>query len=156
MTGISYKATIDDADMREKLAELIGKMNRPAGFYKNVGEHLLNSVKENFENESAPDGSRWKTLSQATRDQREKKYGHAPTTILRASGDLMTSINAESDDNQVRIGSALVYAAIHQFGGDAGRGGKVNIPARPYLGLSPADEEEISAIAEDWFLSVQI
>lgn len=72
MTGISYKATIDDADMREKLAELIGKMQRPAGFYKNVGEHLLNSVKDNFENESAPDGSRWKTLSQATRDQREK------------------------------------------------------------------------------------
>ncbi|MVA40667.1 phage virion morphogenesis protein [Agrobacterium vitis] len=150
MTGISYKATIDDADMREKLAELIGKMQRPAGFYKNVGEHLLNSVKDNFENESAPDGSRWKTLSQATRDQREKKYGHAPTAILRASGDLANSINMQASDTDVRIGSSLIYAAIHQFGGDAGRGNKVNIPARPYLGLSAADEDEVVAIAEEW------
>ncbi|MGV2130310.1 phage virion morphogenesis protein [Agrobacterium vitis] len=110
---------------------------------------MLNSVKDNFENERAPDGSRWTALSQATRDQREKKYGHAPTSILRASGDLMNSIDAESDDCQVRIGSALVYAAIHQFGGYAGRGHKVSIPARPYLGLSSVDEEEVLAIAED-------
>ncbi|MBB4954386.1 phage virion morphogenesis protein [Agrobacterium vitis] len=150
MTGISYKATIDDADMREKLAALIGKMQHTEGFYKNVGEHLLNSVKDNFENESAPDGTRWKTLSQATRDQRSKKYGNAPSTILRASGDLMNSINMQASSDDARIGSSLIYAAIHQFGGDAGRGKKVTIPARPYLGLSSADKEEIFAIAEDW------
>ncbi|HBF31654.1 phage virion morphogenesis protein [Rhizobium sp.] len=150
MTGISYKATIDDADMREKLAALIAKMQRAEGFYKNVGEHLLNSVKDNFEAETAPDGTRWKALSQATRDLRSKKYGNAPTTILRASGDLMNSINMQASGTDVRIGSSLVYAAIHQFGGDAGRGNKVNIPARPYLGLSAADEEEVVAIAEEW------
>lgn len=154
MTGISYKATIDDTDMREKLAALIGKMQRPQGFYKNVGEHLLNSVKDNFEDEIAPDGTRWKALSQATRDLRSKKYGNAPTTILRASGDLMNSINMQASDTDARIGSSLIYAAIHQLGGDAGRGHKVTIPARPYLGLSSADSEEIIAIAEDW-LSVE-
>ncbi|BCH58530.1 hypothetical protein RvVAR0630_11540 [Agrobacterium vitis] len=150
MTGISYKAIIDDRDMRAKLAELIGKMQRPAGFYKNVGEHLLNSVKDNFENERAPDGSRWKVLSQTTRDQREKKYGHSPNSILRASGDLMNSINMQASDTDVRIGSSLIYAAIHQFGGDAGRGKKVTIPARPYLGLTTADEQEVVTIAEEW------
>ncbi|WP_258550072.1 phage virion morphogenesis protein [Pseudomonas aeruginosa] len=31
----------------------------------------------------------------------------------------------------------MVYAAIHQFGGDAGRGHQVEIPARRYL---PFDE----------------
>jgi phage virion morphogenesis protein len=150
MTGISYKATIDDADMREKLATLIERMQHTEGFYKNVGEHLLNSVKDNFENESAPDGTRWKTLSQVTRDKRSKKYGNAPVTILRASGDLMNSINMQASSDDARIGSSLIYAAIHQLGGDAGRGKKVTIPARPYLGLSTADEEEIFAIAEDW------
>lgn len=150
MTGISYKATIDDADMREKLAALISKMQRPEGFYKNVGEHLLSSVKDNFETETAPDGTRWKTLSQTTRDLRSKKYGNAPTTILRASGDLMNSINMQASDTDVRIGSSLIYAAIHQFGGDAGRGKKVTIPARPYLGLSAADEDEVVPIAEEW------
>ncbi|BCH55281.1 phage virion morphogenesis protein [Agrobacterium vitis] len=150
MTGISYIATIDDQDMREKLAELIGKMTRPTGFYKNVGEHLLNSVKDNFEAEATPDGTRWQALSQTTRDLRSQKYSNAPAAILRASGDLMNSINMQASDTEVRIGSSLIYAAIHQFGGDAGRGKEVTIPARPYLGLSAADEDEVVTIAEEW------
>lgn len=152
MTGISYKARIDDADMREKLTQLIHRMQRPEGFYKNIGEHLLNSVKDNFETETAPDGAPWRALSEATRDLRSEKFGNAPVTILRASGDLMNSINMLASDSDVRIGSALIYAAIHQLGGEAGRGNKVTIPARPYLGMSAADEEEVVAIAEEWLV----
>jgi len=37
------------------------------------------------------------------------------------------------------------YAAIHQFGGDAGRNKKVKIPARPYLKLG---EKEFNSILE--------
>ncbi|WP_107326986.1 phage virion morphogenesis protein [Agrobacterium pusense] len=150
MTGISYKTTINDADMREKLAELVERMTNREGFHKNVGEHLLNSTDERFDSETAPDGSRWKTLSLVTRDLRMRKYGNAPITILRASGALRGSINMVASENEVRIGSALVYAAIHQLGGEAGRNRKVSIPARPYLGLSSEDETEIFAIAEDW------
>ena len=40
-------------------------------------------------------------------------------------------------------GSREKYAAIHQFGGPAGRGKKVNIPARPYLKLGDDDLDEI-------------
>ncbi|NNV22663.1 phage virion morphogenesis protein [Ochrobactrum pseudogrignonense] len=151
MTGISYKTTIDDADMREKLAELIGKMQRPIGFYKNVGERLLESVDNNFDNESAPDGTRWQGLSAVTRDRRSKLNGNAPMTILQVSGRLKESINYEASDTEVRIGSALVYAAIQHLGGESkGYMRGAVIPARPYLGISPADEEEIFAIAEDW------
>ena len=41
------------------------------------------------------------------------------------------------------------YAAIHQFGGKAGRGRKVTIPARPFLpvksdgSIYPAEQAEI-------------
>ena len=151
MTGISYKATIDDADMREKLAELIGKMQRPIGFYKNVGERLLESVDNNFDNEQAPDGTRWQGLSAVTRDRRSRLNGNAAMTILRVSGHLKESINYEASDTEVRIGSALIYAAIQHMGGESkGYMKGAVIPARPYLGISPADEEEIFAIAEDW------
>lgn len=151
MTGISYKATIDDADMREKLAELIGKMQRPIGFYKNVGERLLESVDNNFDNEQAPDGTRWQGLSAVTRDRRSRLNGNAAMTILRVSGHLKETINSEASDTEVRIGSALIYAAIQHFGGESkGYMKGAVIPARPYLGISPADEEEIFAIAEDW------
>jgi phage virion morphogenesis protein len=50
----------------------------------------------------------------------------------------------------VVLGVNKVYAAIHHFGGPAGRGRKVTIPPRPYLGLSEADREEIRAILNDY------
>ncbi|MCZ7599370.1 MAG: phage virion morphogenesis protein [Gammaproteobacteria bacterium] len=51
---------------------------------------------------------------------------------------------------QVEVGTNLVYGAIHQFGGRAGRGHSVNIDARPYLGLSAEDEDEVVGILRDF------
>ncbi|MNF09899.1 Phage virion morphogenesis family protein [compost metagenome] len=72
-------------------------------------------------------------------------------TILRVSGHLKESINYQASDTEVRVGSALVYSAIQHMGGESkGYMKGAVIPARPYLGISPADEEEIFLIAEDW------
>jgi phage gpG-like protein len=38
-------------------------------------------------------------------------------------------------DGSVIFGSNMVYARIHQQGGQAGRGKKSFIPARPYMGV---------------------
>lgn len=150
MTGISYKATIDDADIRDKLERLLDRMENREGFFKNVGEHLLNSVRDNFENERGPDGAGWQRLSPVTIAKRLHDHGDAPLTILRVSGGLIGSINYAADTNAVRVGTAEVYAAIQHFGGKAGRNRKVTIPARPYLGMSADDQEAIVEIAEDW------
>lgn len=149
MTGISYKTTIDDAHMRAKLEELIDRMENPEGFYKNVGEHLLNSVGDNFDNEESPEGEKWKTLSDVTVGRREAA-GHGPIPILRVSGALRGSINSQVSSEDVRIGSSLVYAAIQHFGGASKGYMDATIPARPYLGMGPDDEQAIFEIAEDW------
>ena len=40
-----------------------------------------------------------------------------------------------------KIGSDLVYAAIHHFGGETGRRGhRFTLPARPVLGIGPKQE----------------
>lgn len=150
MSGISYKVTVDDADMKTKLAELIDRMERAEGFYKKVGEHLLNSVGDNFDNEQGPDGEKWQGLSDVTIAKREAA-GHGPTPILRVSGALRGSINMEASATEVRIGTALIYAAIQHFGGESkGYMEGAVIEPRPYLGISAEDEEEILAIAEEW------
>lgn len=150
MTGISYKTIIDDADMREKLAELIGMMQRPIGFYKNVGERLLESTQDNFKNEQGPDGEKWAELSPVTITRRAAA-GHGPRPILRVVGDLYESYNYEASDTEVRVGTSKVQAALLHFGGESkGYMKGAVIPARPAVGVSPADEEEIFAIAEDW------
>jgi phage gpG-like protein len=41
--------------------------------------------------------------------------------------------------------SNIVYAATHQFGDD-----ERNIPARPYLGLSQENAQDVLDVIEDW------
>ena len=43
----------------------------------------------------------------------------------------------------MHIGTNVVYSAIHQFGGKAGRGKKVSIPARPFILLQEEDKKMI-------------
>jgi len=41
------------------------------------------------------------------------------------------------------IGTNVVYARIHEFGGRAGRGRKVKIPKRPFLGPSFQEKKKV-------------
>lgn len=68
--------------------------------------------------------------------------------------NLMNSITSEYDNNQAMVGTNEPYAAIHQFGGKAGRNKKVEIPARPFLLLTPEEEEDILADIQDYFQKI--
>ncbi|SCX30540.1 phage virion morphogenesis protein [Agrobacterium sp. DSM 25558] len=150
MSGVSFQVTLDDETARLKLVELVERMDNPRGFYKNVGELLLNSVGDNFDNERGPDGRRWVPLSPVTRELRQRKYGNSPLTILRVTGALRGSYNYVASDDDVRIGTSKIQAALLHFGGQAGRNRKVTVPARPQVGVSSDDEREIGRMAEDW------
>jgi|APMI01.1.fsa_nt_gi phage gpG-like protein len=177
MAGITFTVDLQDAEAKARLAELVDRMERPIGFYKNVGKYLTDvAIPRNFANESSPSGQPWARLRPTTIRARERK-GQTPLTILRASGRLAASIVSQADDNGVRVGSPVPQAAVMQFGAAQGAFGAAmgrtrpsdkrpksqdyffpipwgNIPGREYLGLSPADELEIYAIAEEW-LSVE-
>lgn len=56
--------------------------------------------------------------------------------ILQVTGQLASSVNTYYDNDSAIIGSNLVYAAIHQLGGQAGRNKSAEIPARSYLKLT--------------------
>ncbi|MDK4653337.1 phage virion morphogenesis protein, partial [Kingella kingae] len=74
---------------------------------------------DNFESESWG-GDKWKET-------------HHGGKKLQLSGQLAASLTTQSGNDFARIGSNKPYAAIHHIGGQAGRGRKVHIPARPYL-----------------------
>ena len=85
---------------------------------------------------------KWVPLSLRTNQARQKK-GYWPGKILQQTGRLASSISSYSDNDKAVVGTNVVYAAIQQFGGKAGRGKKADIPARPYLQLTDRDLEEI-------------
>ncbi|PRA87925.1 phage virion morphogenesis protein [Ochrobactrum sp. MYb29] len=126
---------------RQELAEGIGRL---------VQEQTRQRIEEE---KRSPDGGAWKP--NITR-----------TSILYRSGALSRSIDYIATPDSVMVGSALVYARIHQLGGVIRPNGakalafmignqlhlvqSVTIPARRYLGLSSANQSEIVDATEDW------
>lgn len=121
---------------------------RPA--LRAIAGTLEAETEKNFEAQGQP---AWQRLAQATLDARAKRVNTtrsgkakrgkliAPSAgnfrILQDTGTLAASVTSDADDSSARVGSNLVYAAIQQLGGAAGRGGKVTLPARPFLPVEP-------------------
>lgn len=61
-----------------------------------------------------------------------RKGGENPESIYR--------FETSPGQYKLTFGTRVPYAAIHEFGGMAGRGHKVRIPGRPYLGPALQDE----------------
>lgn len=114
-----------------------------------IGNHLLNIVSESFQDEKSATGKAWKKNAPRTIRKKGSKK------ILHDSGMLVTSIDYNVNKDEVIIGTNKKYAAIHQFGGRAGRNRAVKIEARPFLPIENKKlvknvEEEIIDIIKDY------
>lgn len=158
---------VDDSELRALLKALQAKLGNLTPVMREIGSIVRTSVVKNFEvggrySEvgSVKGGSKkWQPLSVSTLFARparqivgkrgrflasfERKLMNRK--ILFKQGLLLGSINYQAAADSVRIGPHRVYAAIHQFGGRAGRGKKVKIPARPYLVVQDEDLAEMKA-----------
>lgn len=131
----------------ERLARRIERLARKRA----SGDSLLHAIGFEVENQTrrriadekvAPDGTPWPDLS-----PRYAQTRHAGHSLLQGEGDLLDSIQYQVSGDQVEVGSNLVYAAIHQFGGaEVG----LPIPERPYLGLSSENEADLLAVVDDY------
>jgi len=98
--------------------------------HRHIGNILQNSIEESFESEASPFGEAWK--------KSKKESGKT----LTDSGTLSSSFTTDADGEGVSVGTNLVYAAVHHFGGQAGRKKSVTLPARPFLPVSNSGELE--------------
>ncbi|MDN8035363.1 phage virion morphogenesis protein [Burkholderia vietnamiensis] len=73
---------------------------------------MADAVEENFAQQGRP---KWLGLSPKTLKRRREEAGTGK--ILQRSGRLASSITPAHDATTARVGTNVVYAAIHQFGG---------------------------------------
>lgn len=109
-----------------------------------IGEYLLESHEQRFQQQVAPDGTAWEKLSTATIERKAKT--NQSDKILRGYGTLADSLHYQIHGNQLQFGSNQEYAAMHQFGGKTAANSMIpgrTIPERPFLGVSSEDESEI-------------
>lgn len=100
-----------------------------------------------------PSGQNWVDL---TPDYERWKRTRSSGGILDLFGYLKDSIGYNATSGEIEVGSNLVYAAVHQYG-DMGEGSaragsqSGGTPARPYLGLSDENVDELQKVVNDWF-----
>jgi phage virion morphogenesis protein len=160
MAGTSFSMRVSgSAAIDARLAALAAANGDLSDLMDILGLYLESSTIERFDTETAPDGSKW-TPSRRAREQGGK--------TLTDSARLKSSISHRSSATEAEVGTNVIYARIHQYGGTirpkngeyltfALPGGlgfrrvsQVTMPARPFLGLSDEDETEILALAEDY------
>lgn len=144
------KITLDDLQTVEKLRKIANQLENPRRLYGVLGETLKKIHTDRFKAEIDPDGNKWQPLSSRTLEL--KRMRGKSTKILRQDGYLEDKMAYNVSNDGVEFGSQEIYARLHQFGGKAGRGKKVTIPARPWLGAGEKDEQLLLRKAE-WHLS---
>lgn len=132
--------TVDDREVTSHLERLARKVRDLTPIMREISEDMLDAVQENFDKEGRP--GRWPELSPAYKRWLNKK-GKTGKMLNRSAAGLYPSIHPWYDSRSAVVGTNKKYAAIHHFGGRAGRGKKVKIPARPYLVLDDSDTRQI-------------
>lgn len=167
MTMTTITVDFDAAELIARLRTLQAGLGdagmRP--LYKEIGEVIAESTRQRFVSGTAPDGSRWQANAESTYlgMLRGKKSSHGKDGRINArgaarvmgkkplvdSGELARSITWQWVSGGVAIGTNRFAgdweagAAVHQFGSRDGR-----VPARPFLGLSDADEAAVLDLTE--------
>lgn len=132
---------LNDHNLRERLNRVANALENPEPLAADIERVLVSQSLQNFHNNGRP---AWAGLSPVTLEI-YRKQGIKPLGILqRTAGGLRDSVQGSHDATSATVGAgsgkSKDYAAIHQFGGMAGRKRKVRIPARSYL---PIDENGI-------------
>ena len=135
---------LDTKDLERGLAQLLKNATDNRPMIRGIATELVALTEDNFEDESWG-GDKWK------QSQRAASNGGK---TLQKSGQLAASITSRAGTDFARIGSNKKYAAIHHLGGQAGRGKKLTLPARPYLPIS--GKGKLQRGAEDNILDIAL
>ena len=156
MAGSSM--TMDFGEFKKMTGKVLKGMKNTVKLTSAIGEMGVSSVKQRFRDEEAPDGDPWEKSGRA-----EAKGGQT----LTDKAILKNSHTYEATSTEVAVGSNDIRAAIHHFGGEitpkngkflvfSGKGGKkvfvkkVVMPARPAVGFSEDDIEEMKDITSNY------
>ena len=159
---------ITSDSLTEALARISEALSDTAPLMQDIGEYMVKSTNDNFTSGSDPDGKPWAPRTQTTLDAyaaRKDKPG--PRPLIGPTKSLSGTISYEARADDVTWGSNMIYAAVQQFGAEAGEFGARmgvnkkgrryfmpipwgNIPARRFLGVGKEDETALIEIVEEY------
>lgn len=145
MAGSHFTTAFESSDAARRLANAVSQLQDPQPLFRDIGEYLLRSHDQRWDKAVSADGTPWAPLKPATLRRKARTKPNAGILVL---DEHLRRLVVQTSRNSVEIGTPLIYGATHQFG-DPDR----NITARPFLGLSDADRDEIGDLAADFLKS---
>lgn len=152
----NFTITVQDQSVTNALKALSARLDNLQPVLFTIGQEIVERTKRRFETSTGPDGVPWKPYSAATISMlKDRLEGQKSTSLKRGGlnkrglakfnnkkllidkGDLRRQIVAVASGKTLTVVASQKYAAIQQYGGKAGRGRKVTIPARPFLPVRP-------------------
>lgn len=153
----AFAIQVQDQQVKTALKALADRIGNIDGALQTIGGDIIERTKRRFETSTAPDGTPWKPNSAATLGILTRRLSGQKSKVNKAGGlnkagqaslankrpligesqDLRRQFVAIAASGTLTIASTPKYAAIQQWGGKAGRGHKVTIPARPFLPIRP-------------------
>ncbi len=130
---------VEGATLNAGLARMAVVLADSSATMDQIGHYLVASTLRRFERERGPDGKPWLRSARALAEG-----GKTLTDTGRLRGSIAHTVI--DGGHAVEVGSSVIYAAIHQFGGRAGSGRRVTLPARAYLGIDEHDRTNILGI----------
>lgn len=161
MAGVQYTVTLNDIGLASRFDAVAAGAEDMTELMDMIGSALINGARTRIaETNVDPDGVPWPKSFRVLSGQGGK--------TLHDTGMLLGSITEEPGPREVTVGSALIYAGVHQAGAtirpvNAGAlyftladgtkvvAGEVTIPARPYLGISEGERETILDLTTGYF-----
>ncbi|AZZ98255.1 phage virion morphogenesis protein [Pseudoalteromonas sp. R3] len=147
MAGVYINITGDGIEALQVIEQ---RSKAPDDMLDDIGAFLDMDVTERFLDELAPDGTRWQQSEAARTGQ--GRDPEVPGLTLTDKRNLAGSITHNVDKGVLEHGLGEDYAAIHQFGGKAGRNHSVTLPARPIIGIEQYQAGEVLDIVSDWLV----
>src|ERR1700756_245808 len=142
-------------EARGALLRIIAKGGNLKAPFAEAGEDLIDQVHQHFRQEHDAEGNPWPALSAA---YVERARGGEAHPILFVTGELYGSFAYVASEEGLAVGTNLQFdsgqsfAAIHQFGGVAGRGSY--IPPRPMLGMNDEDKDHVAQLLLDYLTTL--
>jgi len=172
MAGDSIRIKIKE-DARPLLRAIIQRVRNARPVLRALGQIGVDSVQGNFDAQGRP--TKWKKRKSPPRRSTGKGY-----KILTLSGDLRDSVHYQVEGQEVKVGTNVVYAGVHNRGYSGtqqvkaherkvervfgrklrtpviARVGafrrKMTIPQREFLVIPEADQREMARTAVSWLL----
>lgn len=143
MSDDFIEIAIDIDSVQKALQDLGAGITNRTTLMETLAGTMANAVAQNFTDGGRPD--KWEAPK------------HRTGSPLIDTGMLKNSITEMSDNDNAMVGTNIVYAAIHNFGGKIKRvtskGTKVEVemPQREFLNLTEQDEADVLEDVQNYF-----